>query len=107
MADLAGRPPLGQKPPKPERKTNAARAHMAYVASLPCCICGAFPVEVHHAISGRFGSRRASDFDTLPLCYNHHRGPDGIHTAKAAWEAAHGPDTAYIVRRQSPPLLQP
>jgi len=97
MTDLAGRGPLGQKV-KAERGTEAAKRHMENVARLPCVICGWFPVEVHHCISGRFGSRKASDFDTIPLCLLCHRGPEGIHSNKAAFEAAHGPDTDYLPR---------
>ena len=96
LSNLTGRPALGQKAPRPIRGTDAAKAHMARVAALPCVVCDAWPVEVHHCISGRYGSRKASDFDTIPLCYAHHRGPFGIHTDKAQWEADYGPDTAYL-----------
>lgn len=92
MTNLAGKPPLGLKAGKPRKSSD----HMARVAQLACVICGARPVEVHHVISGRYGQRKASDLDTIPLCYNHHRGAEGIHTSKRAWEAAHGLDTDYL-----------
>jgi hypothetical protein len=95
MTDLAKRGPLGQKTGNP-KKTPAGKAHMAKVAKFPCVICGARPVEVHHVISGRYSQRKASDLDTIPLCWNHHQGPEGIHTDKALWEAKHGPDTGYL-----------
>lgn len=95
MGDLAGRGALGQKTGKPKRSANG-KAHMAQVARLPCVICAAWPVTVHHCISGRFGQSKASDFDTIPLCHNHHQGREGIHTSKRAWEALHGPDTNYL-----------
>ena len=69
---------------------------MAKVAQLPCIICGAWPVTVHHCISGRFSQRKASDFETVPLCHHHHQGADGIHTNKTAWEAKYGPDTGFL-----------
>jgi hypothetical protein len=87
--------PLGQKTGKP-KKTSAGRAHMARVASLPCVCCGYWPVAVHHCCSGRFGTDKASDFDTIPLCFNHHQGPEGIHTQKETWEATYGLDTDYL-----------
>jgi hypothetical protein len=108
---------MGQKQPRPEKAKRkplkpisdkrkaaiasplgrAGKAHMAAVATLPCVICGSRPVEVHHVICGRYGQRRASDFETIPLCPDHHRiGPDAIHTNKAAWEARHGPDWSYL-----------
>lgn len=94
--NLAGKPPLGLKQPKPVRGTKAGRDHMASVAALPCVICGYRPVEVHHCISGRYGQHKASDLQTIPLCYEDHRGPNGIHANKAAWEALNGPDTDYL-----------
>lgn len=89
---------LGFKAPKPVRGTVAARAYLERVKGLPCVVCGAVPPsDAHHVISGRFGSRKASDFDTIPLCKRHHQeGPEAIHQNKAAWEAAHGPDTSYL-----------
>lgn len=90
--NLAGRPPLGLKA---QRQTKDL-VHMARVAALPCVICGYWPVEVHHCISGRFSQRRAPDTMTIPLCLDHHRGAAGIHTSKARWEAEHGLDTDYL-----------
>lgn len=100
MGDLAGRGPLGAKTGNP-KPSAAGKAHMAAVARLACVICGARPVSVHHCISGRYGQRKAPDTDIIPLCWNHHQGPDGIHTSKEAWEDLHGPDTGFLpaVRR--------
>jgi hypothetical protein len=91
--------------PRQSLKTKARKAsadgkagafYMAQVARLPCVICGASPVQVHHVICGRFGSRKASDFDTIPLCPACHLDPDGIHANKAAWVARHGDDRDYL-----------
>jgi hypothetical protein len=96
--NLTGRGPLGLKQPKPERGTAKARAHMARVKQLPCVICGkAGPSDVHHCISDRYGTIRASDFDTIPLCKAHHQdGPEAIHNGKASWVAKHGPDHGFL-----------
>jgi hypothetical protein len=69
---------------------------MAKVARIPCVICGNPQVEVHHCISERFSQRKAWDTETIPLCVNHHRGPDGIHTDKASWESKYGLDRDYL-----------
>lgn len=67
-----------------------AHEHMGRVAALGCIVChrlrlGDSPAEVHHIREGQ-GRQRASDFDTIPLCYPHHRGQDGIHTiGTKAW----------------------
>ena len=94
------REPLGLKPPKLTAAQRAeGKRHMARVAQLGCVICGARPVEVHHVIHGRYGQRKASDFDTIALCVHHHRiGPEAIHTNKAAWMDRWGPDHSYLAR---------
>lgn len=101
MPDLMGRGPLGPKVGNPKRGTGDGRRHMAKVAALPCVICGyPPPSQCHHCISGRYGQRKASDFETIPLCWSCHQGPHGIHANKRAWEAANGPDTGFL------PLVQ-
>jgi hypothetical protein len=96
VGDLAGRGPLGLKQPKSKRGAKSGKDHMARVAALPCVLCGYWPVEVHHCISGRYSQHKAPDTHTIPLCFNHHRGAEGIHTSKAAWEALNGPDTDFL-----------
>ena len=89
--------PVRQKATKPIRGTSAAKAHMARVSACRCAVCGRpGPSEVHHCICGRFGMRKASDFDTIPLCYECHRGPQGIHAGKASWVMANGLDTDFL-----------
>lgn len=58
-----------------------AQRHMGRVAALGCAVCrhvlsfGPTPAEVHHI--GDTSER--SDFLTIPLCPDHHRGPGGFH----------------------------
>lgn len=96
VGDFGGKGPLGQKAPKPPKKQRKAipkrskkrleylasqerqdgLAHMAEVAQLPCMVCGAWPVEVHHMPDPR------SDMRVLPLCRPHHKreyGPGSFH----------------------------
>jgi len=52
-----------------------SKPHMAYVASLPCIVCGWHEVQVHHLTCGREAKARglkASDSATLPLCAADH-----------------------------------
>ena len=94
------------KPVSAKRKAYRASAegqagleHMARVAQLPCVICGAWPVHVHHCFHGRYGTRKASDFDTIPLCPRDHLdGPEAIHRDKAGWMVRNGPDHSYLDR---------
>lgn len=81
------------KPAKPERGTADCREHMALVAQLPCCICGARPVQVHHVIMGRHAQRKASDLETIPLCPLHH---GKLHQSPDFWREFYGFDTDYL-----------
>ncbi|MGZ8317566.1 MAG: Ref family recombination enhancement nuclease [Telluria sp.] len=62
----------------------AEKAYMARVAAFGCVLCrlvfGLFgvPAHVHHLKAGG-GSLRASHYDTMPLCPEHHIGSTGIH----------------------------
>ena len=75
-----------------------ALEYMGTVRQLPCAVCGApAPSEAHHVIHGRYGSAKASDFDTIPLCPSCHRtGPDAIHRGKESWRQKFGNDFDYI-----------
>jgi hypothetical protein len=62
------------------------KAHLKFVASQPCLICGRQPSDPHHL---RFAQPRAiglkvSDEFTVPLCRGHHRE---LHRAgnEAVW----------------------
>lgn len=63
------------------------KAHMDRVAQLPCAVCGAHGVHVHHIRTGIGMGRRATALQTLPLCPEHHQGMTGIHgCGRKAWE---------------------
>ena len=68
---------------------------MGRVAQLPCLVCGAHPVEVHHEGKPR------SDFNCLPLCPRHHRqqfGPGAYHYSPKAFYEAHGSSAELLAR---------
>lgn len=73
-----------------------AQRHMGKVAALGCILCrrlgyGQTPALVHHIRTGIGMGKRASDFDTIPLCPEHHQGMTGIHgMGRKAWERHHG-----------------
>lgn len=50
-----------------------SRAHLAFVRTLPCCVCGRTRgVEAAHASGSRGMGQKCSDLDTMPLCRLHH-----------------------------------
>jgi hypothetical protein len=58
-----------------EPKRIREKAHLRFVASHPCLVCGRQPADPHHL---RFAQPRAlgmkvSDEFTVPLCREHHR----------------------------------
>jgi len=83
--------------------TAKKRLHLARVAALGCVICrnmgyGATPAEIHHIRTGQ-GLKRASHFETIPLCHAHHRtGGYGVafHAGKAAFEANYGSELELL-----------
>lgn len=74
----------------------AEKRHLAAVAGLSCILCPRYgyhgtPAEIHHIRTGVGMGRRASHFETIPLCHEHHRGATGVHgMGRKAWERFHG-----------------
>ena len=89
-----------------EPKRLRDKAHLKFVASQPCLVCGRQPSDPHHL---RFAQPRAislkvSDEFTVPLCRGHHRQlhqagnevkwwenlkVNALETAKHLWEQTH------------------
>jgi hypothetical protein len=64
------------------------KAHLKFVASQPCLVCGRQPSDPHHL---RFAQPRAiglkvSDEFTVPLCRGHHRQLHQAGNEVAWWE---------------------
>jgi hypothetical protein len=60
------------------------KKHMGRVAELGCAVCRRMghegtPAEIHHLRAGTGAGRRASHYDVIPLCPEHHRGAMGLH----------------------------
>ena len=71
---------------EPKRIRN--KAHLKFVASQPCAVCGRQPSDPHHL---RFAQPRAiglkvSDEFTVPLCRGHHRQLHQAGNEIAWWE---------------------
>lgn len=62
-----------------------AQRHMGRVKAIPCVLCSLLvqhqeaPTEAHHLREGLGTGQRASDWLTIALCPDCHRGPHGIH----------------------------
>ena len=72
--------------PKIRRKRD--KAHLQYVASKPCLVCGRSPADAHHLCFSepRALGRKVSDEFTVPLCRAHHRQAHDCGDEKARWQ---------------------
>jgi hypothetical protein len=61
--------------PLSEPRRYRDRAHLEFVASQPCLMCGRQPCDAHHLrfMQPRAMGRRVSDEFAVPLCRTHHR----------------------------------
>ena len=83
-----------------EPKRRRDKAHLRFVASQPCLVCGRQPSDPHHL---RFAQPRAlgvkvSDEFTVPLCRGHHRQ---LHQAgnEVAWWQGFKIEALQVARR--------
>jgi hypothetical protein len=83
---------------EPRRYRN--RAHLMYVASLPCLRCERQPAEPHHLrfVQPRALGRKVSDEFAVPLCRTHHREVHR-HGDEAAWWKSAGINPVAIAHR--------
>jgi ERF superfamily len=65
------------------------RAHLEFVASQPCLLCGRRPSDAHHLrfAQPRALGRRVSDEFAVPLCRTHHRVLHSRGNEAAWWKA--------------------
>lgn len=74
------------------------------LAEMGCVICGR-PAEIHHCKGHKFGcgmGKKSDDAFTIPLCYFHHAGQEGIHRGIPSWEKRYGTQLGWLrmVNRQ-------
>jgi hypothetical protein len=76
------------------------RAHLEFVASQPCLLCGRQPSDAHHLrfAQARALGRKVSDEFAVPLCRTHHRA---LHQSgdEAAWWTSAGIDAVAVAHR--------
>ena len=100
-----------------EPKRLRDKAHLRFVASQPCLVCGRQPSDPHHL---RFAQPRAlglkvSDEFTVPLCRGHHRQLHQAGNEVAWWEdlkikpwrSPRRYGSRRIQKRRSVPMLRP
>ncbi|AUR88531.1 recombination enhancement RecA-dependent nuclease [Vibrio phage 1.115.B._10N.222.49.B11] len=81
------------------------KEHIEKVVSLGCIACSVVgydtpQVEVHHIGNGTMG-KRASNFEVIPLCAQHHRlGGSGVavHAGRKSFEAVYGTERELLAQ---------
>jgi hypothetical protein len=86
--------------PLSEPRRYRDRAHLEFVASQPCLLCGRQPCDAHHLrfMQPQALGRRVSDEFSVPLCRTHHRALHR-HGDEAAWWLSAGIDAVTIAHR--------
>ena len=71
-----------------EPRRHRDKAHLKFVASQPCLVCGRSPSDAHHLrfTQARALGRKVSDEFTVPLCRTHHRDNHSFGDELAWWE---------------------
>ena len=64
--------------------TKDEKKHLDLLSQLGCIVCARLgyrgtPAEIHHPRKGTGLALRASHYDAIPLCPEHHRGQSGVH----------------------------
>jgi hypothetical protein len=86
--------------PLSEPRRYRDRAHLEFVASQPCLVCGRQPCDAHHLrfMQPQALGRRVSDEFAVPLCRTHHRALHR-HGDEVAWWTSAGLDAGAIAHR--------
>jgi hypothetical protein len=76
------------------------KAHLKFVASRPCLVCGRKPCDPHHVrfAQPRTLGRKVSDEYTVPLCRGHHRDLHRNGNELVWWKNAHIDPLATALR---------
>lgn len=89
---------------KRPKATPAEQAHMNAVTKLGCIVCRHHGItrfaKIHHVRTGYGAAERASHWETLPLCQEHHQdGGFGVafHGGPRTWMAKFGTEIALLV----------
>lgn len=84
----------------PEPRRRRSKAHLRFVATMPCVICSKQPVEVHHCkfVQPRARGLKVSDEFTIPLCPDHHREVEAASGWEEFWWASQHIDIRTAMR---------
>ena len=76
------------------KRTAAESRHLGRIKQLPCALCERLgqqqtsPTEANHPREGQGMAQRSSDWLAYPLCYECHRGDNGLHGNRSLFHIA-------------------
>ncbi|MBO9484344.1 Ref family recombination enhancement nuclease [Salinisphaera sp. G21_0] len=88
-----------------KQKTKTEKQHLADVAELGCIACrmdgfiefGECQATPHHITTGKGMGEMRSDFETIPLCYEHHQGKTiSVHGTPEKFRMTFGKETDLL-----------
>lgn len=86
---------------KKKLKTKAEKERLEIIGNMPCYACfqdlKEVQAEIHHIRNKTGLGLRPSHFDTIPLCYSHHRtGKVSVHLGKKEFEKRYGTELEIL-----------
>lgn len=86
---------------KKKLKTKAEKERLEIIGNMPCYACfqdlKEVQAEIHHIRNKTGLGLRPSHFDTIPLCYLHHRtGKVSVHLGKKEFEKRYGTELEIL-----------
>lgn len=78
--------------------TGAEKRYLNRVAELPCVLCGAEGVHIHHAREGAGMAQRSPHWLAIALCPDCHTGSTGIHGNRQRLTAQKVDEMALLAR---------
>lgn len=78
----------------------ADRTRNTAIREMTCVVCGHPPPSMPHHTDTGMGRRHDSQ-KTIPLCFNHHQGDEGINGVKMGrktWEARYGTEEELLAK---------
>lgn len=93
--------PIGKRKKREKRAGLVDGPLCEKATAMPCCVCGARPVDPHHVSGGTLRRDYLPDGtpNVAPLCRKHHTGEEGVHTlGPVTFAREHGIDLTAIAK---------
>ena len=88
---------------KKKSKTKDEKNWLNRISNFGCVVCrkhheivDAPPANCHHIRQGMGAGQKNSHYMVLPLCWEHHQGQDGFHSAPKTWQDKYGTEAELL-----------